>query len=244
KAEHEPQVAELVNAEAPAILAAEAERRNIPIIHLSTSYVFDGKDQTEPYTENDHTNPLSVYGRSKLSGEQRVRDLCDRHLIFRLSSIYGIRRRNFLTTMLKYLHQSEAPHVVDDQIVSPTWCPIIADAMESVILRLLKKSQVPWGIYHFCSSGAVSCHEFACEIFKLLSATHGIPTPVPHPVTSQEFNAKALRPAYSILNSQEFITTFAYPILSWKTQLIHCMNTLRPENMDAIIGSPHWRKMK
>ena len=206
--------------------------------------MFDGKDQTKPYTEKDRPNPLSIYGRSKLAGEQRVRDLCDQHLIFRLSSIYGIRRRNFLTTMLKYLHQGETPRVVDDQIVSPTWCPMIAEAIESVILRLLNDHQIPWGIYHFSSLGTVSCYEFACEIFKLLSQTYGIPTPIPYPVTTQEFNARAQRPVYSILNSQKFITTFEYPITNWKTQLIHCMNTLQPENMDSILGNPHWRKMK
>jgi dTDP-4-dehydrorhamnose reductase len=206
--------------------------------------VFDGRKWTQPYTENDRPNPLGVYGWSKLAGEQRVRDLCDRHLIFRLSSVYGIRRRNFLTAMLRYLHSDDQPRVVDDQIVSPTWCPMIAEAMESVFLRLLSDQPVPWGIYHVSSLGAVSCYEFACEIFKLLSKLYGIPTPVPYPVTTQDFNAEAKRPGYSILHSQKFITTFEHPIPDWKTQLIHCMNTLQPEHIDAILGNPHWRIKK
>jgi dTDP-4-dehydrorhamnose reductase len=278
RAEHEPLPAEQLNVEAPAVLAAEADRRSIPIIHFSTDYVFDGQrkgvaslfdatasacksardarrcpsvNHIEPYTEDDQPNPLGVYGWSKLAGEQRVRDLCDRHLIFRLSGLYGTRRRNFLTTMLRYLHQGETPRVVDDQFVSPNWCPMIAEAVEHVIARILHdtyrgyrrstgagcyadavasnrvKAQ-PWGVYHLTGHGYTTWYEFARLIFEKTSQLWDKPLIVPQPVGTEEFGAVAKRPAYAVMNPEKFTQTFSDALPDWQTQFLHGMNSIPP----------------
>ena len=226
KAEREPLAAELVNTEAPAVLAAEADRRNIPIIHFSTDYVFDGKKRTEPYTESDRPNPLSVYGMSKLAGEQRIRDLCDRHLIFRVSGLYGMRRRNFLTSMLKFLDSEITPRVVDDQIVSPNWCPMIAEAVEHVVSRIRNAGKVEWGVYHLTGTGNTTWHEFACLIFEKTARLWNKPLIVPHAVGSDEFGAEAKRPAYSIMNPEKFIRTFDYALPDRQNQFLYCVNNI------------------
>ena len=236
RAEHEPQTVEQINIGAPAVLAAEADRRAIPIIHFSTDYVFDGKKRTKPYTENDRPNPLGIYGWSKLTSEQRVRDLCDRHLIFRLSGLYGTRRRNFLTTMLRYLHQGETPRVVDDQIVSPNWCSMIAETVEHVISRLGNIGKKEWGIYHLTGNGSTTWHEFARLIFEKTSQLWGKPLIVPQAVSSDEFHAVAERPAYSIMDSKKFSVTFGDTLLDWQTQLIYCINYNR--STQALYGLP------
>ena len=228
KAEHEPLAAELVNAEAPAILAAEADRRNIPMIHFSTDYIFDGKKWTMPYTENDRPNPLGIYGWSKLAGEQRVRDLCDQHLIFRLSGMYGMRRKNFLTTMLRYLHQGESPRVVDDRIISPNWSPLIAEAVEHVISRLGNIQKNEWGIYHLTGTAHTTWYEFARMIFETMSRLWDKPSLKPIAVHSEAFGAEAPRPAYSVMNTEKFNRTFEYTLPDWQTQLLYCANSMNP----------------
>jgi len=227
KAEHEPLTAELINVEAPAILAAEADWRGIPIIHFSTDYVFDGKKGTNPYTEKDRPNPLSVYGWSKLAGEQRVCELCEKHLIFRVSGLYGTRRRNFLTTMLKFWNDGNAPRVVDDQIVSPNWCPIIAEAVEHVVHRIFNGTKTEYGIFHLTGTGSTTWYEFARMIFEKMSTLHEKPLIVPQVVSSEEFGANAKRPAYSVLNPNKFTQTFGYVLPNWQTQFLHCVNNIQ-----------------
>jgi len=227
RAELEPMTAEQLNVEAPAVLASEADRRSIPIIHFSTDYVFDGRKWTQPYTENDRPNPLGVYGWSKLAGEQRVSELCDRHLIFRLSGLYGTRRRNFFTTMLQYLHQGETPCVVDDQIVSPNWCPMVAEAVEHVVSRIHNTGKAEWGIYHLIGTGCTTWHEFARLIFEKLSRLWNKPLLKPIAVGSDESGAEAKRPAYSIMNPEKFTRTFDYVLPDWQTQFLHCVNSIQ-----------------
>ena len=254
KAEHEPLTAEQVNVEAPAVLAAEADRRSIPIIHFSTDYVFEGQregvasqlelplhchkpdrdarwnpsvNHVEPYTEDDPPNPLNVYGRSKLAGEQRVRDLCDRHLIFRVSGLYGTRRRNFLTTMLRYLAQGEVPRVVDDQSILPNWCPMIAEAVEHVISRIGNVRPSEWGVYHLTGTGSTTWYEFACLFFEKMATLWNKPLIIPQAVSSEEFGAEAKRPAWSVMNPNKFTRTFNYKLHDWQTQFLQCVNSIQ-----------------
>ncbi|GHV09844.1 NAD(P)-dependent oxidoreductase [Campylobacterota bacterium] len=243
RAEREPRRTERINAGGPAILASEADKRGIPMIHFSTDYVFDGsraahgrfsgKRQSgkhiKPYTEEDRPDPLSVYGRSKLAGERRVRELCEKHLIFRLSGLYGTRRGNFLTTMLKYALSGETPRVVDDQIISPNWCPMIAGAAEHVIHRILSGRKTEWGIYHLTGTGGTTWHEFARLIFEKTSLLWDKPLVIPETVSSREYGALAGRPAYSVMNPDKFVNTFGYSPPDWKTQFLHCMGTISKE---------------
>jgi len=236
RAEREPLTAELVNTEAPAVLATEADRRGIPMVHFSTDYVFDGKKRTSFYTEKDQPRPLSVYGRTKLAGEQRVCDLCDRHLIFRLSGLYGTRRRNFLTTMLRYLHQGKTPRVVDDQIVSPNWCPMVAEAVEHVVSRIRNAGKTEWGIYHLTGGGNTTWYEFACLIFEKTTQLWNKPLLIPLAVSSDEFGAEAKRPAYSIMNPDKFIRTFGYTLPEWQTQFLHGINSTFTQALQGTIS--------
>jgi len=227
RAEHEPMTAEQVNAEAPAVLAAEADRRGIPIFHFSTDYVFDGRKWIQHYTENDPPNPLGVYGWSKLAGEQRVCDLCDRHLIFRLSGLYGTRRRSFLTTMLRYLHQGKTPRVVHDQIVSPNWCPMVAEAVEHVIARIGNIRKNEWGVYHLTGNGSTTWYEFARLIFEKTAQLWDKPLIVPQAVSSAAYGAEAKRPAWSIMNPEKLTRTFGYTLPDWRTQFLHCVDSIQ-----------------
>ena len=218
--------AELVNQEAPAILAAEADQRNIPMIHFSTDYVFDGKKWKQPYTEEDRPNPLSIYGWSKLVGEQSVLKLCEKALVFRVSGLYGNRRRNFYTTMLKYLHSGETPRVVEDQIISPNWTPMVAEAVEHVVYRILSSQNIPWGLYHLSGTGCTTWYELARLIFQKASDLWNIRHVEPVPVDSNEYAAVAQRPTYSVLNSQKFNSAFGYELPDWQSQLFHCVNNI------------------
>ncbi|MDR1383069.1 MAG: dTDP-4-dehydrorhamnose reductase [Planctomycetaceae bacterium] len=231
QAEKEQHEAELVNIEAPAVLACEADRRGIPMIHFSTDYVFDGKKWTKPYTEKDKPNPLSIYGKSKLGGELRVRDLCEKHLIFRVSGLYGTRRRNFLTTMLNYAKASERPLVVDDQIVSPNWTPLIAEVIEHVIYRIFSSFPVHWGVYHLTGNGAATWYEFAKLTLEKASSISNKQIIQPVSVSSEEFHTTAKRPAYSVMNSDKFRNEFGYSLPDWKTQLLHCINTIGKDEL-------------
>lgn len=226
EAEHEPLKAQLVNLEAPAVLAAEADRRGIPMIHFSTDYVFDGKKWTKPYTEQDRPNPLNVYGWSKLAGEQRVLELCDQSLVFRVSSLYGTRRRNFFTTMLGYLQSGKAPRIVDDQIVSPNWTPCVAEAVGHVVEQVLSGRKTTWGLYHLSGSGSTTWYEFARRIFDKTAELWGLPALRPLPLASHEFAAPAERPMYSVLDTTKFNATFAYELPDWQAQFMQCVNML------------------
>lgn len=226
EAEREPLKAQLVNLEAPAILAAEADRRNISIIHFSTDYVFDGKKWTRPYTEEDRPNPLSVYGWSKLAGEQRVLELCEKALVFRVSSLYGTRHRNFLTTMLKYAYSGKTPHVVDDQLVSPNWTPMIAEAVEHVVRGILLGQKTPWGLYHLSGAGSTTWYEFARRIFQKAEKIWNVPKNEPVPVDAKEFGAAAKRPTYSVLNAEKFNATFGDELPDWQSQFLLCAGML------------------
>jgi dTDP-4-dehydrorhamnose reductase len=227
QAEQEQHQAELINVEAPAVLACEADRRGIPMIHFSTDYVFDGKKWTQPYTEEDKPNPLSIYGKSKLGGELRVRDLCEKHLIFRVSGLYGMRGQNFLTTMLKYLRSEKTPYVVDDQIISPNWTPLVAEGVEQAIHQVLSGKKIEWGIYHLSGVGSTTWYEFARMIFEKVSAIWRLTQRTPNAVTSEEYGALAERPCYSVLSPNKLIKTFGHSLPDWKTQLLQCVNVKR-----------------
>lgn len=195
KAESEPDLANAINAIAPGILAEECQKLGIPLIHVSTDYVFDGS-KSQPYQENDPTNPLSIYGRSKLAGEVAIRNNCENHIILRTAWVYGVGGKgNFVKTMLRLGSEREEIRVVADQIGSPTWTGDLASA----IAGLLK--QTPPGTYHYTNSGVASWYDFAVAIFeeaKQLGWNLKLQRVVP--ITTPEYPTPAKRPAYSVLS--------------------------------------------
>ena len=195
KAESEVELAMQVNAIAPGILAQECQKLGIPLIHVSTDYVFDGT-QGYPYQDTDKTNPLSVYGKSKLAGEDAIRSHCEHHAIVRTAWVYGVGGTgNFVKTMLRLASQREEIRVVADQIGSPTWTGDLANA----IVGLLK--QTPPGTYHYTNSGVASWYDFAVAIFeeaKQLGWDLKVQRVIP--ITTPEYPTPARRPAYSVLS--------------------------------------------
>jgi len=229
KAEQEPEIAKLVNAEAPTILAQEAKVLGAWFLHYSTDYIFDG-EKGSPYTEEDEPNPINVYGRTKLEGEQGVLEADGLALILRTSWVYSLRQESFVTKVLKWSRQQETMQVVDDQIGSPTWARMLAE----VTAALLVKGQAlgeDWlkerrGVYHLAGSGAVSRYEWAKEILRLDPKREEQIVQSVKPVKSDWFPTAAKRPAFTALDCLHFQEAFMVRIPYWKDALSLAMKQL------------------
>lgn len=217
KAEQESEVAYLVNSNAPGAMAQAAQEIGAFFLHVSTDYVFDGK-QGYPYSEEDETNPVGVYGKSKLAGEQAIKAVCDRYIILRTAWVYGnYGKGNFVKTMLRLGAQREEISVVADQIGTPTWTGDIADAITKLI-PLINKDIV--GTYHFTNSGVASWYDFAVAIFKEAKALD-LPLQLQRviPITTAEYPTPAQRPAYSVLACQKISTLLNTKPPHWQSSL-------------------------
>ena len=187
QAEAEPELAMNVNGLGTKYVAHVAREIDVPLVYISTDYVFDGEKKTQ-YVPDDVTNPLNVYGKTKLEGENYVKEICERYYIVRTSWLYGTYGKNFVQTMLMHKNDEEIK-VVNDQIGSPTWTVDLADG----IIKILN---MPYGTYHVSGSGKCSRYEFACEIFSAVGADVKV-----IPVPSVEIPQKAKRPAFSSMKS-------------------------------------------
>lgn len=224
--ESEPELAMMVNGIAPGIMAEEAKRCGAGIVHYSTDYVFDGT-KGSAYVETDTTNPLNVYGRTKLAGELAIQAIEVPHLIFRTSWVYGLRGKNFLLTMLRFAQEREEIQVVHDQIGSPTWCSTIAQ----VTAELLKQSELEnfkTGTYHLTSTEQTSWYGFAEAIFELTKATEGRKLRALLPIASAHYPSPVKRPAYSTLNVKKLSETFGLKLPDWNTALTSALSTVQP----------------
>ena len=203
RAESEAETAMAVNAVAPKAMAQAAKEIDSNLLHISTDYVFDGKNY-RPYTETDETNPLGVYGKSKLLGEQGILQNCDRYIILRTAWVYGSRGHgNFVKTMLRLGAEREELKVVADQIGSPTWSLDIAEAIATL---LAPERKVSSGIYNFTNSGVASWYDLAIAIFAE-AASLGFPLKIKNvlPITTEEYPTPAARPHYSVLAKDKYI---------------------------------------
>ncbi len=189
-AEANPELAERINVTGTKNLAIAAKKYDIPIIAISTDYVFDGSG-TSPYTPDCKTCPISVYGKTKLGGELAIQENCTKYYILRTSWLYGLHGKNFVETMIKLSQTNDKLKVVDDQVGCPTWTMELVN----VIVRVIKEN-FKYGIYHTCGGGSTSWYGFTKEIFRLA----GITTPV-SPCTTEEFPRPAKRPKYSIMDN-------------------------------------------
>jgi dTDP-4-dehydrorhamnose reductase len=203
KAETEIELATAINGNAPRIIAEEAEKIDAAVIHISTDYVFDGTKNT-PYLPDDATDPIGVYGKTKLMGEVGIEENCSRHLILRTAWVYGVRGHgNFVKTMLRLGADREELRVVADQIGSPTYSKDIAMTIASLIEKVDRR-ECPWGIYHYTNSGVASWYDFAVAIFEEAERL-GFPLKVKRviPITTADYPTPAQRPAYSVLSIQK-----------------------------------------
>ena len=219
KAETETDLATKINGVAPGILAEEAKKMGALLVHYSTDYIFDGT-KTEPYIEDDPPNPLGAYGRSKLAGDQAIRQVDGNHLIFRLCWVYGARGQNFMLTMMRLAREREKLRVVADQIGSPTWSRMIAEATALSLKQVLAASDVAAfnGVYHLSASGSTSWHGFAESIVRLMP-DEGKKCRQVEAISTPEYPTPAKRPAYSVLNCDKLKRTFGLQLPDWEESL-------------------------
>ncbi|MBS7543124.1 dTDP-4-dehydrorhamnose reductase [Ancylobacter oerskovii] len=216
KAESEPEAARRDNVDGPAVLAAAAAQAGVPLLHISTDYVFDGT-KAGPYLESDPVAPLGVYGRTKLEGEEAVRRTTDRHLILRTAWVYGRHGNNFLKTMLRLAAERDELRVVADQVGNPTATPDLAEAILAVAARAAA-GEARWGTYHFAGSGATSWHGFADAIVAAAAPFTGRRPPVTA-IGTTDYPTPARRPANSQLDSGAFAQAFGYRALDWRERV-------------------------
>jgi len=220
-AESEPQSAFAINAVAPGILAEEALALDIPLIHYSTDYVFDGT-KAGPYNEDDMPNPLGVYGKSKLAGEQAIRDVQGKHLILRTSWVYSTHGRNFLLTMQRLLQEKPELRVVADQIGAPTWAGTIAGSTLALIERWQTSTAANWGTYHLTAQGETSWFGFAQAIGEALRQ-QGKPCAKLIPIPTSDYPTPAARPLNSRLDCSRLQTDWGVSQPDWQTALRECL---------------------
>jgi dTDP-4-dehydrorhamnose reductase len=206
KAEEEPELANLINAQAVGVIAKFASERKIPFVHISTDYVFDGTSNT-PYLEDNKLNPKSIYGSSKALGEKEALKNNPESYILRTAWVYGEHGNNFPKVIAKKLRNNESLNVVNDQIGSPTWTFDLASA----IIEILEKKPDP-GIYHVTNSESCSWFEFAQAIAKTIN----VDGKLVKPTDSKSFVRPAVRPKYSVLSNSKWQNAGLTPLRSWK----------------------------
>ena len=222
KAEDDPAMAQKLNADALITICTAAKRYGAQLIHFSTDYVFDGFSSV-PYIETDTPNPQSVYGRTKLQGEQHIIELLPDHYIIRTAWLYGKSGANFVSTMLRLMNEKDILKVVNDQRGSPTYAVDLAKA----VLRIMQLDNHRYGIYHYSNEGNITWYDFACEIYRqgkemgLITRTCSVV-----PCTSSEFPQKAHRPSFSLLNKQKIKEAFALSVPNWNESLTSYLKEL------------------
>jgi dTDP-4-dehydrorhamnose reductase len=234
------------NATGPKNLAISCKLRNIPLIHISTDYVFDGSSTT-PYTEDDIENPLNQYGRTKFLGEKWIQENHDWYYILRVAWVYSNYSKNFFTTMLSLSQERTELNVVDDQYGSPTSTKEICKAIDSILSNMDSKLS---GVYHFTGLGKTSWKDFAVEIFKQCKVSI-----VVNPVSSSTWPSKVIRPVNSYMSSEKFANSFGYFPMHWKNALkeivaerkivpVKVGDIVMTENKECVIVSTDWLKKK
>jgi dTDP-4-dehydrorhamnose reductase len=217
QAEKELEKAFAVNARGPELLAQQAKAKDIPIIHYSTDYVFDGT-KNSPYKESDPVAPLGVYGQSKLAGEQAVQACSAKYIILRTSWVFGLQGHNFPKTMLRLASERAEIGVVADQLGCPTFADDIANTSLELANMYDSRKVLPWGLFHYGGEESCSWYDFACYIMEL-AVEEGIigKAPVIKPLKSSEYRTSAVRPENSRLCCDHFHQTFPELFLSdWK----------------------------
>lgn len=233
RAESEPQLAHIINAEGPRMLAEEALKLNALLVHYSTDYVFDGS-KSGPWTESDTTNPLSVYGASKLAGELAIQSVGCRNLIFRTSWVYGPHGKNFLLTMLRLGRERDRLSVVDDQVGAPTTSVELARATHAIVTGILTDrfgAAQDWaGIYNMTCAGFTSWFGFAQAIFARAATVLGSKAPELKPIPTADYPTPATRPHNSVLSNEKLHARFGVQLALWEPALDEVFNRLKNES--------------
>lgn len=221
RAESEPDEAFLTNGKAPGVLAAACAVNNTRFVHISTDYVFDGM-ATSPYTDQSPTNPVSVYGKSKLAGENNVLKENPDAIIIRTAWVYSSFGKNFVKTMLRLMNEKPAIGVVNDQFGSPTYAADLAD----VILKIIASGEWEQGVYHYTNNGIISWFDFATAIKDLVNSKCSV-----NPITTAQYPTPARRPGYSVLDSSKISATYKIVLRDWKDSLRTCLKKIKDQDL-------------
>jgi dTDP-4-dehydrorhamnose reductase len=224
EAASQPERAFALNRDGARQLAHAAARRGIPLIHLSTAYVFDGL-KAEPYTEDDAPNPQTVYGQSKLAGELAVQEANPKHIILRTAWMYSPFGRNFVKTILERRRGSEPLRVVSDQHGSPTYVPHLAEAALTIARRLTAGEDGLWGVYHAAGGGSATWHDMAAEILRQPGVQGGAGGTL-EAIGSDAFPARAPRPANARLDCTRLERVFGLRLPPWQEGVAECVRRL------------------
>jgi dTDP-4-dehydrorhamnose reductase len=221
KAESEPEIAHLINTLAPEVLASMAAELDIPLVHFSTDYVFDGLKK-EAYVETDLTNPQSVYGKTKCAGEEKIRTH-EKHIILRTSWVFGVHGNNFLKTMLRLIQEKESLNIVGDQWGSPASSSMLGDVTFKIVDTIIKnKNFNDYGTYHVTSEGETNWQQYASliasELKKLNVKIKCEPDQI-RPILTSEYPTAAKRPSNSRLNTDKIKKTFMLELPHWESEV-------------------------
>ena len=227
KAESEADLAYAINETAAALLADACADANIPMLHISTDYVFDGSKEGL-YTEDDPVNPLAVYAKSKEAGERAVRVRGERHIILRTSWVFGVEGNNFVKTMVRLAKDRDRLTVVADQFGGPSSACGIAEALLTIAAQYEKTGSVAWGTYHYCQKPYVSWHQFAEVIIeraiKMGLVDHQVEVA---PIPSSEFSTLVKRPANSRLETTKYDNHFVPTVATWEADIEIVLKSLK-----------------
>ncbi|SEB75972.1 dTDP-4-dehydrorhamnose reductase [Rhizobiales bacterium GAS188] len=225
KAESEVAAAWTLNALAPAVLAAETAKAKIPLLHVSTDYVFSGS-KTRPYVEDDPVGPLGVYGASKEGGEQAVRSANPRSVIIRTAWVVSEHRANFVKTVLRLANERDRLTIVADQQGCPTSARDLASALAMIALRLASDPAAPLGTFHVTNAGETSWHGLACEVVRLaFEGRRG--APIVHAITTADYPTPARRPMNSRLANAKVAEAYGVALRPWQEAVAEIVSALR-----------------
>ena len=205
-----------INRDAIKNIGEIAEKRNIKVLHVSTDYVFSGKNYV-PYAEDMEVAPEGIYGKSKLAGEMALQQVCPQAIIIRTSWLYSSFGNNFVKTMIRLGKERETLNVVFDQIGTPTYANDLAEA----IIHILNSGEWHSGIYHYSNEGVCSWYDFAKKIHQIVGVECNV-----QPILSKDYPAKAPRPFYSVLNKQKIKNTYSIVIPHWEESLKECIKLM------------------
>ena len=232
KAEEEIDEAFRINTDGVRNIALFSAKRQIKLIHISTDYVFDGRKEKDGgavvYSEDDKTNPINIYGKSKLAGEEEIKKILEKYFIIRTAWLYGLQGNNFIYTMLRLFKERDLVKVVEDQWGSPTYTVDLAGA----ILKMIEDDSVSYGIYHFTNEGMTSWYEFARVIYKKakrLGLIEGNKKVEIQPIKTEDYPTAARRPKYSVLSKEKIKREFNIKIPYWRESLEKCLKRILDE---------------
>ena len=218
EAETDPEIAFSVNSDGPANLAASCHKKKLPIIHISTDYVFDGS-KGRPYAETDPVSPIGAYGKSKEEGESRLRSILKQHIILRTSWMYGTYGNNFVKTMLRLGNEKKILKVVSDQYGCPTCAADLSEAVLDISKQIAQNDNIIWGTYHYCGLGITTWHEFAKTIFEISAQYQNFKVPSVEAITTAQYLTRAKRPHFSALDCDLIKKHFGINIKPWQESL-------------------------